>query len=138
MYLYVQSAVAAAVAAVCCYTAVTVVAAPAAAVRHRVPCSKMCCWFIESGSIQCFLSLQTRYIFNTCTPPSSTVAFTASICLPYILGNYGLARSRGRRQPRGEAPVVVIIVLCTCPPKKGDVWKIYTYSHDLLVDHLTT
>ena len=45
------------------YSAVTVVAAVAAAVRHRVPDGKNCCWSIESDSIQCFLSLHlnTKY-----------------------------------------------------------------------------
>ena len=33
------------------YSAVTVVAAVAAAVRHRVPDGKHCCWFIGSGQV---------------------------------------------------------------------------------------
>ena len=34
----------------------------AAAVRHRVLDGKNCCWFIESDSIQCFLSLHSNTI----------------------------------------------------------------------------
>ena len=40
----------------------------AAVVRHRVPDGTFCCSLIESDSIQCCLSLQTRLIFNVCTP----------------------------------------------------------------------
>ena len=43
----------------CCYACV---AAAAAAVRHRVPDGKYCCWLIESDSIQSFFSfIQTRF-----------------------------------------------------------------------------
>ena len=81
------------------------VATAAAAVRRRVPDDKKCCWFIESGSIQCFfLFIQTQFIFNVCIPLGSTVAFTASICLDYILGNDGHARSQGGRQPVASKP----------------------------------
>ena len=61
MYLYIQGAAAAAAILYCC---TAVVAAAPAAVRHRVPGGKQRFWFTESGSIQCFLSLQTRFIFN--------------------------------------------------------------------------
>ena len=40
----------------------TGVVAAAVAVRHRVPGGKNCCWFIESDSIQCFLSLHSNTI----------------------------------------------------------------------------
>ena len=44
------------------------VAEAAASVRHRVPDGKQCCWLIESISIACFISLQTRYVLNLCIP----------------------------------------------------------------------
>ena len=63
----------------------SVVAAAAAAVRHRVPDGINCCWFVESiipSSV--FLFLQTRFVFMY-VPLGSIVAFTASICLYYEL-----------------------------------------------------
>ena len=45
----------------------TGVAAAAAAVRHRLLDGKICCWFIESYSIQCFLSLHSNAIYLHCT-----------------------------------------------------------------------
>ena len=69
MYLCIQSAVAAAVAALCCNTA---------AVRHCLPDGKSCCWFIESDPPSVFfLFIQTRFIFDV--PLGSTVVFSASI-----------------------------------------------------------
>ena len=73
-----------------------------AAVRRRVPDGKICCWFIESDSSVFFLFIQTRYILNVLLV--STVAFTASICLQYILGNHGHGRSQGGRQPAAAKP----------------------------------
>ena len=64
MYLYIQSAAAAAAgAALCWYTAVG--DAADVAVRHRVPVpdGQKSCWFIESDSIQCyFRSLHSNTI----------------------------------------------------------------------------
>ena len=40
-----------------------VVAAAAAAVRHRVPNGIKCCWFIESGCMQCFIPLHSNIIY---------------------------------------------------------------------------
>ena len=49
-----------------------------AAAVHRVPDSKISCWFIESDSSVFFPFIQTRFFY----PPlgSTVVAFTASIC----------------------------------------------------------
>ena len=44
----------------------------------------------------------------TNVPLGSVVAFTASICLYYVLGNYGHARSQGGRQPAGAALFFVL------------------------------
>ena len=41
-------------------------------------------------------------------PLGSTVAFTVSICLYYILGNYGHARSRGGRQTTATKPPLYV------------------------------
>ena len=95
----------------CCCTAV--VAAPAAAVRHRVPDGTNCCWFIESDCIYGFLSLhsQTRFIFNVCTYPLAVLfVFTASICL--ILHPRQLkacAEPRRASNHRGEASFVYTV-----------------------------
>ena len=98
---------------VCSYTAVAA-AAPAAAavlllpaaVRHRVPYGQIWCWFIESDSIYCFLSLHSHTrLYLMCVPLGSVVAVSASICLYYILGSYGHARSQGGvSQPRRSTP----------------------------------
>ena len=40
-----------------------VVAAAPAAVRRRVPDGKSCCWFINSDSVQCFLSLDSNTMY---------------------------------------------------------------------------
>ena len=48
----------------------------------------------------------------------STVAFTASICLQYILGNYGHARRRGGRQPAAK-PFLYIHRYMTGGRRKG-------------------
>ena len=44
-----------------------------------------------------FFVIQTRYIFR-CIYLGSTVAFTDSVCLYYIFGSYGHARSQGGHQ----------------------------------------
>ena len=44
------------------------VAAAAAPVRHRAPDGKNVCWFNESESIKCFLSLQRLYVSKVYTP----------------------------------------------------------------------
>ena len=82
-----------------------VVAAAAAAVRHRVADSKNCCWFIEYDSIQCFISSFKHDIFIMYVPLGSTVAFSASICLYYILGSYGMRGAKtGVIPPRRSPP----------------------------------
>ena len=64
----------------CCYTA---------AVRHRVPDGKFCCWFIEFDSSAFKHDLKKK----STVPLGSTVAFTAlPILQQYILGNFGHAR----------------------------------------------
>ena len=89
---------------VCCYTAVV---AAAAAVHHRVPDGNKCFWFIEADFSVFFLFIQNN-VFNV--PLGGTVAFTASICLYYILGNYGHARSqRGRHSATAKNPCVYYI-----------------------------
>ena len=81
-------------------------------------CSSSCAgWqdlvLVERDSIQCSISLHLNTIyFYVCThvPLGSTVACTATICLDYILGNYGHARSQGGRQPAAaKAPLVHMI-----------------------------
>ena len=99
MHLYIQRCWRCWCCSACSYTAV--VAAAADAVRHRVPHGKNCCWLIESDSIQCFLSWKTIIFI---VPLGCSVAFTASICLYYILGNYGHAWSQGGRQPAALKP----------------------------------
>ena len=83
----------------CCGTAV--VAAAAAAVRRRMAKN-------VDGSLDLipssFFILVKHGLFLMYVPLGSTVAFTASICLCYILGNYGHARSQGGRQPAAAKP----------------------------------
>ena len=71
-----------------------------------MPVGKVCCWFNESDSGAFFLFIKTRFFFNV--PLGSTVAFTPSICLWYILGNFGHARSQGERQPASTNPPLCI------------------------------
>ena len=85
----------------CCHLAVAAAAVLllAAAVHHRVPDDE----FVAGSFTDCFISLHLNAIcFNV--PLRSTVAFTASICLNCILGNYGHARSQGGRQPAAAKP----------------------------------
>ena len=96
MYLYIQSAPADAAALCIAIRTAVDAAAAAAVVRPHVPNGKICCWLIESDSIQCFLFKRDRF-FMYVPLGSTAVAFTASICLYYILGNYG-------RQPAAEKP----------------------------------
>ena len=61
--------------------------------------------FIPSRVFSLFI--QTRIIFNVYMYPLAVltaVAFAASICLYYILGNFGHARSQGGRQPAAAKP----------------------------------
>ena len=98
---------------VCSYTAVAA-AAPAAAavlllpaaVRHRVPYGQIWCWFIECDSIYCFLSLHSHTrLYLMCVPLGSVVAVSASICLYYILGSYGMRGAKtGVIPPRRSPP----------------------------------
>ena len=74
-------------------------AAAAVTVRRHVPNGKSCCWFNEYESMQVsFFSSFKHDIFLTYIPLGGTVAFTASVCLYYILGSYGHARSQGSHQ----------------------------------------
>ena len=74
-------------------------------------CSSSCAGWpkIVTGSLNLipssvfFLSFK-HDLFLMYLPLGSTVAFTASICLYYILGNYGHGRSQGRRQPAAAKP----------------------------------
>ena len=59
MCVYVRTVVSAAAAAALCVA----ILLASAAVRHRVPDGKVCCWFIESDSSVLFLFIQTRIIF---------------------------------------------------------------------------
>ena len=66
MYLFIQSAAAAAAAALyrCCWCS-------SCLLLFVIVCrmAKNCYWFVESDSIQCFLSfIQTRFIFNVFAP----------------------------------------------------------------------
>ena len=95
----------------CCHTAV--VAAAAAAVRHRVAIGSNCCSLIESDSIQFFLPpYSNRIYFNECPLAVLLSHFTPSICLyttsiqPRSLrACAGPRRASGRR---GEAPLVYL------------------------------
>ena len=98
MYLYTQSAAAAA----------------AAALYRCSRCSSCCCspscagwqklllihwiWLHPKFS---FFFLETRYILNIYIyiPLGSAVAFTASVCLYYVLGSYRHVRSQGGCEP---------------------------------------
>jgi len=87
--------------------------------QHSRCCCSICCcssscavWqkllLVHRIWFHSVLSFSSNTIyFLTDVPLGSTVAFTASICLYYILGNYAHARSQGGRQParRGEAPL---------------------------------
>ena len=108
---------------VCCYTAADVAAA---AVRHHVRDGKNCCWFIESNSSVFFLFIQTRFIFNV--PLVSAVAFTASICLWYILGSYGHARSQGGRQPAAGSPPCIYYVDSVMAACSRVMTRVNTYN----------
>ena len=90
---------------VCCYTAVVAAAAVLllpvalllpATVRHRVSNGQICCWFIEF--YPSIIRLNSNAIYFCWYPFAARVAVTASICLVYILRNYGHARSQGGRQ----------------------------------------
>ena len=70
---------------------------------NRVPDGRNYCWFIGSGSIQCFLSLHKWLAFNV--PLGRTVAFTASIWrFCHIFGICGYALSQDGRQPSRRRP----------------------------------
>ena len=72
----------------------------AAAVRHRVPDDTM-----AAGSLNLIpVFVSSQHDLFSVLPLGSTVAFTASICLDYILGNDGHARSQGGRQPVASKP----------------------------------
>ena len=77
--------------------------AETAAIRYRVPDGEICCWFTESDCSALFLFIQARFTINVLLC-STQVAFTASISLNYIFGNYGDARSQGGRQPAAAKP----------------------------------
>ena len=88
MYLFIPSAAAAAAAAAL-YVSATV--------RHRVPDEKNYVGSLNPiPSSVLFLFIQTRFIFKVCTP-WQYARIAASICLDYILGCYGYARSQGGR-----------------------------------------
>ena len=55
-------------------------------------------------SVGSFLFILKHVLFLMYVPLDGVVAFTASICLYYILGNYGHARSHGGRQPTAAKP----------------------------------
>ena len=76
----------------------------AAAVRHRVPDGKICCWFIESDPSVFFLFTQTRLIL---VYPLAVLSHLRPR-FAYILGNYGHARSQGGRQPAAAKPPLYV------------------------------
>ena len=51
-----------------------------------------------------FISLRSNTKWFTYAPLGCTVAFTALICLYYILGNFGHAQSQGGRQSAAAKP----------------------------------
>ena len=69
-FIFIQSAAAAAAAAVLCVAILLLLQQQRcyfllllpAAVRHRVPDGKNCCWFIVSDPIVCLLSLRSNAI----------------------------------------------------------------------------
>ena len=85
MYLCIPSAAAAAAAAAAlCVAILLLLLHQLLTAVHRVPYGKNCCWFIESDSIYCFLSLILEdTIYSSCmyVPLGSVVAFTASVFL---------------------------------------------------------
>ena len=100
-YVFVQSAAAAAAAAVC----VAILLLQLQQLLLFVIVCRMV--KIVSGSLNLIpsrvflLFTQTQFIFNA---PSLAVAFTALICLYYILGNCGHARSEVGRHPTAAKP----------------------------------
>ena len=82
-------------------------------------CSSCCCsssfaGLQNAGSLNLipsrvpFLFIQTRFVFHVCTR-GSTVSLVASICLYYVLGNYGHARiQRGRPPTTVEPPLYLV------------------------------
>ena len=104
MHLCIQSAAAAAAAALCVAILLLLLQRLLLFIVCRMAETVNSRWFIGSDSIQFFLSLQARLIFNVYVPLGSTVAFTASICVYYILGNYGHLRSQSWRQPAAAKP----------------------------------
>ena len=74
MYLYIQSAAAAATIALRDATVLLLLLQQL--LLFVIVCrGKHFCWLIEYDSISCFLCLQTRFIFNV--PLGSSIAFTA-------------------------------------------------------------
>ena len=112
MYLYIQSAAAAAAAA-----------ATAAAALYRCCCCSSCCLLVlfvivcRMAIVAGSLNLIPVFYFSSFkhdlglmyVPLGSTVAFTASICLYYILGNFGHARSQGGVSPPRRSPPCIYI-----------------------------
>ena len=66
-----------------------------AAVRHRVPDGKICCWFIESVSSVSFSSFKRDVVLMH---PLAVLCRIYGLDFGYILGNYGHARRQGGRQ----------------------------------------
>ena len=68
--------------------------------------------WIWSNSVYLSSFKQTRFIFDVIILIwQYSVAFTASIYVPYNIGNYGQARSQGGRQLAAANPPPVIIIL---------------------------
>ena len=102
LYAYVQST--AASAADLSLTAIAAAAAALllpAAVRHRVPDSQICCWFIESDPSVFFSSFKRDLLWMV--PLGSAVSYLRPR-FAYIFGKYGHARSQDGRQPAAVKP----------------------------------
>ena len=109
MYLYIQSAAAAAAAAPCVGILLSLL--------HELLLFVVCRMAtIVAGSLNLTPSIGFLFILKhdlclMCVPLGSVVAFTALICLYYILGNYGRARSQGGLQSAAAKPPLYIYIL---------------------------
>ena len=101
MYLYIQSAAAAA-AALC-------VAIPLLLLQQLLLFVVVCRMAKNVGGSLNLIPPSVFFLFkydlfSMYAPLGSAVALSASICLYYLLGNYGHARSQGGRQPAAVKP----------------------------------
>ena len=75
-----------------------------AAVLHRAPGGKNCCWFIQFDPSAFFLSIQTRFIFDV--PIGSTVSYLR-LDLPTSLVLTGMRGAKASVSPPRRGPLVL-------------------------------